>query len=365
MEPSNTSEKKYKILQIVPRPVGGVEYHRQVIPHTNLMKYYPEFEVFQIPRIDVVPDDFLKQFQIVQFNRIISNFEQKNAADLAKLRRLGIISVCDLDDYWYLSPMHVLRKHFADHQIGAQTLECLMNSDHVTVTHELLGNMTGLPKKRWSILANAIDPEQPQFALHKKEIARKVEFGWVGGACHLEDIALMAHSFAELHKSELNYNLNLCGYSPDPIYTSFEGIFTHNGKATPDRYHRVAGTDVFNYANMYDLFDVAFVPLNDNLFNRCKSNLKLLEAGFKKKAVICQNIHPYDGIIKNGHNGLTVNITDNKIGWFKKIERYCNNLNMITDHAEQLYEDVQQFHIEKWTHVRAQLYKRLIEENKV
>ncbi len=362
MQQSSTSKIKYRILQIIPREPGGVEYHRQIIPHTALMKYHPEFEVVQIKDIDCVADNLLKQFNLIQFNRIISNFSHKNTASLARLRKLGIATVCDMDDYWMLSHKHILRGHFAEHQIASKTVECIMGADHVTVTHELLGQMSELAGKKWSILANAIDPDQPQFKVKDYPPNNKIEFGWVGGACHLEDIELLRQSFDNLCDSGLDYSLNLCGYTPElKIYQDYEKIFTSGGKCSQERYHRLAGMNIYNYANLYDALDVALVPLNNNLFNRCKSNLKLLEAGFKKKAVICSNIHPYTSILDHGNNGLKVNITDNERGWYKMIERYCKNPNMILDHAAKLYEDVQAYHIERWSQVRADLYKELIE----
>ena len=39
--------------------------------------------------------------------------------------------------------------------------------------------------------------------------------------------------------------------------------------------------------------DLALAPLEDNLFNRCKSNLRLLEYGICGFPVICSDIQPY------------------------------------------------------------------------
>jgi hypothetical protein len=41
--------------------------------------------------------------------------------------------------------------------------------------------------------------------------------------------------------------------------------------------------------------DLAIAPLEDNLFNRCKTNLRLLEYGACGFPVVCSDIEPYRG----------------------------------------------------------------------
>ena len=53
---------------------------------------------------------------------------------------------------------------------------------------------------------------------------------------------------------------------------------------------------VSTYGHMYDHLDVALVPLVANEFNACKSELKIVEAGAKKCAVISSNVDPYKNI---------------------------------------------------------------------
>jgi glycosyltransferase involved in cell wall biosynthesis len=39
--------------------------------------------------------------------------------------------------------------------------------------------------------------------------------------------------------------------------------------------------------------DIAVAPLEDNLFNRCKSNLRLLEYGAMSWPVVCSDVYVY------------------------------------------------------------------------
>src|SRR2546429_9874198 len=111
---------KAKILIVVSPQVTGVEYHRQLIPHYHLNSHYQnEFEVHQINEIESVADDFLEQFQLVQFSRAIS-FTGKTQKTLQRLKRLGIVSVLDIDDYWELHPAHLLYRTYKQNRIPAQ-----------------------------------------------------------------------------------------------------------------------------------------------------------------------------------------------------------------------------------------------------
>lgn len=362
MQPQSESKIKYKILLIIPREPGGVEYHRLIAPHMHLVANYPEFELVQAKTMDGSTDEELmaEGIDIVVFNRMAS-FTNENTKLLMRLKKLGIITICDVDDYWYLSHSHLLREEFKQHNIPGQILESLMHSTHVTCTHELLKAQVPLVRSRKdiSIIPNSINPIG-QFAPVKRQPTERLQFGWVGGACHEEDIKLLGPSLKEFHASGMKATVNLCGYSFNPIYMRYEYIMSGERTSTTESYATIGSEPVGSYARIYDMLDVSMVPLNNNLFNQCKSNLKLLEAGFKKKAVICQNIHPYTSILNHGVNGLAVNTTDNKRGWFKAMQRYYKNRNMIEDHAEQLYLDVQRYHMDKVNQVRAQLYHHLI-----
>src|SRR5207237_1141145 len=50
--------------------------------------------------------------------------------------------------------------------------------------------------------------------------------------------------------------------------------------------------------------DIFIAPLLDNIFNRCKSNIKFLEYSALAVAGIYSRLAPYDKIVKSGENGL-------------------------------------------------------------
>ena len=126
-------------------------------------------------------------------------------------------------------------------------------------------------------------------------------------------------------------------------------------------YRRLWGRDIQTYGELYNEIDVAIVPLKENNFNACKSELKIVEAGWMKKAVICSRVSPYQQWIKHGVNGILVNPSRNNIDWFVAIRRMALNPNMAEDMGAALHETIKEnFDIDKHNRTRADLYKSLI-----
>jgi len=175
----------------------------------------------------------------------------------------------------------------------------------------------------------------------------------------------------------------------ETVWVKYEEIFTDNYKIiTPEykifldkfveedypaiqneNYVRVWTRPVESYARNYSNFDISLAPIKNHIFNRMKSQLKVIEAGFYKKAIIASNVGPYTidlkHALKNGEftdgNALLVDETKNHSDWSKYIKKLVDNPNMITDLGERLYETVsQKYDLNIVTKTRAEFYKSLI-----
>jgi len=116
-------------------------------------------------------------------------------------------------------------------------------------------------------------------------------------------------------------------------------------------YRRYCTLPVTKYATNYNNLDISIAPLIDHMFNRCKSNLKVIEAGFLKKALICSEVGPYvdndlinvyqrGGIINDKGNVLLVDKTQNHSDWYKYIKLLANNPNLVKQMGNNLYDMV-------------------------
>jgi arabinogalactan endo-1,4-beta-galactosidase len=167
----------------------------------------------------------------------------------------------------------------------------------------------------------------------------------------------------------------------ESVWYKYEQIFTNDYKLVENQsdidsllefkkrkgdggefYKRVWTKPITTYATNYNEMDISLAPLKEHTFNRVKSQLKVIEAGFHKKALIAQDYGPYNIDCVHEKNSLLIPTSKNHKQWYKYIKRLINNPNMIKDLGEQLYEDVQKYHIKEVTKERASWYKSLIKK---
>jgi glycosyltransferase involved in cell wall biosynthesis len=100
-----------------------------------------------------------------------------------------------------------------------------------------------------------------------------------------------------------------------------------------------------------------------------KSQLKVIEAGFYKKALIASDLGPYTIDLKHcldhgnfvDGNAMLVNENRNHSDWAKYIKKLVENPNMAKDMGERLYETVKDtYDLNTVTKNRAEFYKSLI-----
>jgi len=100
-----------------------------------------------------------------------------------------------------------------------------------------------------------------------------------------------------------------------------------------------------------------------HIFNEVKSELKIIEAGMKKKALIAQDFGVYKHLIKNGETGIL--ISDNKKGWFKAMKDLILNPELREKLANNLHEFVKdKYELKNVTRDRVEFYKKIIQDKK-
>ena len=250
---------------IVAKGSGGVEYHRLLKPFSLLTN---DYDITHCEGISSEAFDY--GFDVVVFSRILPIVKQKEF--IKELKKRGTYVICDIDDHWILSSNHVVKKT-AD-AMRKQSIEALMYADEVWTTHELLGSYVDKLNSNWHVIPNALDPNDPQWKPNTKHGNR---IGWAGGITHFHDLMLTDGCWGDIVPV-------ICGFTDQPEWKRLSDNFKAD---------YINALDVHNYGLLYDQFDIAIAPLEDNKFNRCKSNLKIIEAGMKGLPIFVQNIHPY------------------------------------------------------------------------
>ena len=399
---------KIKVL-VVPSDRTGVGKFRSVDPHVFLQNLYgDEFHVdiiYDTPYEDL---SFWTQYQIVVYHRSIGPDFDKSYNLIQILNNLGVITICDIDDYWMPGREHPIHDIIRVNKINEKIVANLKVSKYITTTTEIFADEIRKINKNVVIFPNAINPNEPQFKEPTLESDR-LRVGWLGGSSHLHDLQLLSLGKTAEFKDKLQYVL--CGFDTrgtvteinqqtgeqkkrnilphETVWAEYEKIFTQNLTTVSDEYKkyllqyteeaypneltepyvRVWTKPVTSYAKNYSKFDVSLAPIKNHMFNRMKSQLKVIEAGFYKKAVIASDLGPYTidlkHCLKNGNfvdgNALLVSENRNHTDWSKYIEKLVKNPNMVKDMGERLYETVKdKYDLNVVTKNRAEYYKSLI-----
>jgi glycosyltransferase involved in cell wall biosynthesis len=403
--------EKIKVL-VLPSDKTGVGKFRSVDPHVMLQNMYnDDFHV----DIDYEPKlndpNYWKKYQIVHVHRNIGQIYEHTPQLLRNLKSMGIVTIVDIDDYWLPTMEHPIHSIIVQEKINEKIVANLREADYVTTTTNLFANEIRKVNKNVIVLPNAIDPNEPQFN-QKSEESDKIRIGWLGGSSHLHDLKLL-DGFVSKVGGELNEKIQyvLCGFDTrgsvteinrqtnektqrpikpeETTWARYEEIFTNNYKIVDEKYkkfllefketpyssdiqlpyQRVWTKPVTSYAMNYSKFDISLAPIKNHIFNRMKSQLKVIEAGFYKKAIIASEVGPYTidlkHCLKNGEfvdgNAMLVQENRNHGDWSKFIKKLVTNPNLITDMGERLYETVKDtYDLRVVTKTRAEFYKSLI-----
>ena len=403
-------KEKIKVL-VLPSDKSGVGKFRSVDPHIMLQNMYPDdfhVDIDYEPKIHDM--SYWKKYQIVHIHRNIGQTYEETPQIIEWLKLNGIVVIVDIDDYWLPTKEHPIHQLIIQNQIHKKIVNNLKVASYVTTTTKIFADEIRKFNKNVEVFANAINPKDPQFN-EPTLPSNKIRVGWLGGSSHLHDLRLMNGFISKLSPLQDKLQYFICGFDirgsvteinketgeqkqrpikpEETVWARYEEIFTDNYKiVTPkykeflskfeekeffgwenENYVRVWTKPVTTYAKNYSKFDISLAPIQNHIFNRMKSQLKVIEAGFYKKALIASNVGPYTIDLKHAlnqgqftdGNALLVNESNNHSDWAKNIKKLVENPNMIIDMGERLYETVKdKYDLNNVTKERAEFYKSLI-----
>jgi glycosyltransferase involved in cell wall biosynthesis len=376
-----------------------------------LQNMYPDdfhVDIDYQPQINNV--NYWKQYQIVHIHRNIGHTYEQTPTLINFLKSLGIVVIVDLDDYWLPGKEHPIHSLIVQDKIHEKIVANLKVASYVTTTTNIFADEIRKLNRNVVILPNAINPTESQFNQPTEE-SERVRVGWLGGSSHLHDLKLLEGFVGKNMSLKDKVQYVLCGFDTrgsvteinqttgerkqrpikpeETVWVRYEEIFTNNysiidegyknflnqfkdeeyPNPTTLPYRRVWTKHINTYATNYSKFDISMAPIKNHIFNRVKSQLKVIEAGFYKKALIASEVGPYtidlnhtmkNGIFGDG-NALLVHENRNHSDWAKYIKTLVYNPNYITDLGERLYESVKdKYDLRNVTKTRASFYKSLI-----
>ena len=343
---------------------------------------------------------------------------------MERLKRLGIPSIMDLDDHWAPGVHHPAYRIIKENELDKKLSKNLRAADNITTTTTHFVKEMSRFNKNVYVIPNAINIKEKQYQPNP-EPSERIRIGWLGGSSHLQDLEILRGLVGKLKNAGYIDKIQfvLCGYDlrgmmteynektketkqraikpMESVWYKYEQIFTDDYKSVSpeykkhllefkqveyegvenEPYRRVWTKPITSYASNYNLFDISLAPIEENMFNKVKSQLKVIEAGFHKKALIAQDFGPYQIDMVNlfGHpkkgenkspinedgNGFLIPKTKNHKLWFKYVKFLIDHPEKIKEMGEKLYETVNgSYDMDSVCKQRLDLYRQLITEKK-
>jgi glycosyltransferase involved in cell wall biosynthesis len=319
---------------------GGCGFYRMVLPGKmlaalNLTEWVVEsnswFTVEQLARLN-------PSHVIVQRQTEPSQYEAAKIYHAFGKAQL----IYELDDLlWEVPTYNTYRKYFK----GANKKVMrgfLSEVDRVVVsTKPLADQVESLSKAKPVIMPNMIAPQYYKLPRNRSE---KLKVGWAGSSTHKEDLRVLEHVVRDTWEK---WEWHFLGYVPPFL----------KGKVVEHKH-----VHVFDYMNALDSLqlDVALAPLKVNLFNECKSNLKLIEFGAIGVPVITTNVYPY----KDNPCIKIRDTPDAFKAWRAAIESYDKDETLRKHHAMLAYAYASNFRVDTPSNVDLIKKSWLIDEPK-
>ena len=419
MENTNDVETKKINVLVVPSDQFGVGHWRSIWPHTKLDELYGnEFEV----TIDNNPNwndiHSFDKYDIVHFHKgLFQNMDSFRNA-LKYFKEKNIVTIMDIDDNWDVGQFHPLYLTSKRMGISEKITENLRLVDYVTTTTSIFADKIKKYNKNVYVFPNAVDPKDEQFYPIKTPSDR-IRFGFVMGSSHKRDMEQFMGVVSTFDKELLNkIQIVLCGYD----LRGTTSIIDKNGNITGKRnimpmesvwyeyemnvtnkfniiseeyknfllkfipntqwpnvqnepYRREWTKDLNNFGKHYQNIDVLLAPLDCNQFNEVKSELKFVEAGFTKTAIVCSDFGPYHlvgnsmfkkyGEVDESGNCVLIDPSKKHKDWSKTIKKLVQNPELIDLLKNNLHKfAIENYNLDDVTAKRAEWYHKIVKKKK-
>ena len=162
----------------------------------------------------------------------------------------------------------------------------------------------------WKILANEQNiPYNDQTTI----------IGFFGSDSHIEDLSLIEYPVMEIIKNNPNVIFAIMAGS-DLVMTTL----IKKWKIPNNKFLYIPYKNINEYLSYVSCFDIGLAPLQNNIFNICKSNLKLLEYGALGIPYVASKIANFQRF-QIESEGLGGYICDDQDDWVERINFLINN----------------------------------------
>ncbi|WP_068825958.1 glycosyltransferase [Pseudomonas sp. BMS12] len=242
---------------------------------------------------------------------------------LEAMRRIKAFSrafkVYELDDYLPNLPMKSVHRENMPKDILRSLRRGLGYVDRFVVSTDALAEAFGGLHDDIVVAKNCLPKEWWDNLSSQRRRGQKPRIGWAGGSSHTGDLGLIVDVVKEL---------------ADEVEWVFFGMCPAEILPYVKEIHAGVDIDLYPQALARLDLDLALAPVEQNLFNECKSNLRLLEYGACGFPVVCSDIRCYQG-------DLPVTRVKNRFkDWVDAIRMHISDLDATAKLGDQLHAKV-------------------------
>jgi glycosyltransferase involved in cell wall biosynthesis len=288
--------------------------------------------------------------------------DSKVRAMMNKYRALGKKIIYEIDDFFHSLPVsNPVMPSFRQRPDWLRNMECLIyQSDALIVSTPELAKQYGRFNQNTNIVPNHLDLGAfPIDRIEPNSSSANVRIGWAGSTTHDADMPHMIEAMDMILKEFPQTTMVFMGADYRHL---FEDIPLNRMEWIPNTYHHEMPVEEY-YENLVDAqLDIGLAPLEDNLFNRCKSDIKIFEYMALGIVPVASDVEPYSNILKqtNAEGTKYGFLAKNTKQWYRRIKtliedpgtRYAmgmagldktwteRNLNRMADRYEEIIQKV-------------------------
>ncbi|GAP13953.1 glycosyltransferase [Longilinea arvoryzae] len=304
--------------------------HEQIRVFSPLKK--AGMEILQGVQGDKLNLEGIQDAQLVLFQRDFSRKFAEYQSVMMRAHEVGVPVVLDLDDHLLALPTNHpdrLSKVFTGSLVA---LFCaIMEVDAITVTSPALKEVLEPYNPNIYVLPNYLDADiwhfrQPEPASNPDP----TRILFMGTPTHRPDLEMISDALVNVaEKYNDHISFIFCGAEPPEELAGYK-----NTRYIP---MQIQGYQAFVNEIQKIEADIAIAPLDNNLFNRCKSSLKYLEYSAMGLPGIYSKVTPYSAVIDDGKMGYLAESNDE---WEEKLRLLVEDRSKRQDMVFQAQEDL-------------------------
>lgn len=305
---------------------------------------------------------YIKNISVIIFQRAMWDIYIENFVYMAKNNSIPVIY--DIDDL-FVNPKYVPlylnnlgrildSSAYLDQFYFTSRYYCVAcKCDGFITTNDFLKKYIkkDFLKPVW-VIPNFLNMEQEYYSkiIREKsnEIKSKFIIGYFSGSpSHQFDFSLVVDDIFRLFETYNNIFLKIVGFIEIPIkLRRFQ--------------NRIIQVPLVSYEELqYEIgeVDLNIVPLQNNVFNNCKSELKFFEAGIVNVISCCSPTYIYKKIVNDGENGFLCKDGE----WFSVIEKIYLNKNKLNNIKSKAYEtSINLYSVKNQTQIITTVYNDIL-----